>query len=667
MITPDAPRPGADPPRVPQGSHRGPRTAERAALAPDPDPHASERLGDEVFRRIVEGARDYAIFLLSPEGYIRTWNLGAERIKGYAPRDIIGKHFSTFYTQEAVDRGWPQRELEIAAAEGRFEDEGWRIRKDGSRFWANVVITAIRDENGILQGFSKITRDLSERRRHEESLRESEERFRLLVEGVSDYAIIFLDPGGHVSSWNVGARRILGFGADEIIGRHFSTFYPSEAIAEGRPQTLLEVARTEGRAEDNGWRVRRDGTHFWANDVIAVLFDREERLRGFAMVLQDMTQRRRIEVLEETAQRVNEFLAMLAHELRNPLAPIRNAVGLLRAKRIDDPTIQWSRDVIERQTAHLSRLVDDLLDVSRITSGRLTLQRERLDMAVVFDRAVEASRPLIEARRQALEVRLPENPLWVEGDLIRLAQIVLNLLNNAAKYSPEGGRIWLSADQEGSRVVVRVRDSGVGITPELKTKIFDLFTQGSRTLDRSEGGLGIGLTLVERLVGLHGGSVEVESGGANQGSEFIVSLPASQPPAERRAQAGGALPEGRSGRRRVLVVDDNRDATETMSMLLGVWGHDTRSANDGPQALGIAAEFQPEVVLLDIGLPGMDGYEVARRLHELPGLRNTVLIAMTGYGQEEDRLRSRSAGFARHLVKPADPATLRKMLETLPS
>ncbi|HYJ31892.1 MAG TPA: PAS domain S-box protein [Candidatus Binatia bacterium] len=639
----------------------------RAGAAPERSFDALSPLDDRVFRRIVEGARDYAIFLLSPEGVIRTWNLGAERIKGYAPSEIIGQHFSRFYPQEANDRGWPMRELEIAKAEGRFEDEGWRLRKDGSRFWANVVITAIYDDSGELAGFSKITRDLSERRRHEESLRESEERFRLLVEGVSDYAIVFLNPEGYVSSWNVGARRIQGYGADEIIGRHFSLFFPAEAKSAGAPQRLLDQARATDRVEDDGWRVRRDGSRFWANEVITALYDHEGSLRGYAKVTQDMTQRRKIEVLEETARRVNEFLAMLAHELRNPLAPIRNAVGLMRAKRIDDPTLQWSRDVIERQTAHLSRLVDDLLDVSRITSGRLTLQRERLDLAVVFERAVEASRPLIEGRRQALEVRLPETPLWVDGDLIRLAQIVLNLLNNAAKYTPAGGNIWLSGALEAGRAVIRVRDSGVGISADLKTRIFDLFTQGARTLDRSDGGLGIGLTLVERLAALHGGTVEVVSAGANQGSEFIVRLPSAATPREAPSAPGAAgSAASRAVRRRVLVVDDNRDSTETMSMLLGVWGHDTRSANDGPSALTIAAAFQPEVVLLDIGLPGMDGYEVARRMHELPGLRSTVLIAMTGYGQEEDRLRSRSAGFARHLVKPADPGALRQLLEALP-
>jgi PAS domain S-box-containing protein len=612
----------------------------------------------------VEAVRDYAIFHLSPDGIVQSWNQGAERIKGYAPADIIGKHFSVFYPKDAVDRRWPDRELEIARAEGRFEDEGWRIRKDGSRFWANVVITALRDENGALRGFSKITRDLTERRRHEDSLRESEERFRLLIEGVSDYAVILLNPEGYVSSWNVGARRIQGYTADEIIGRHFSVFFPADAVADGAPQRLLDEARGKGRAVSDGWRLRKDGSRYWANVILTTLHNRDGVLRGFASVTQDMTQRRRIEVLEETGRRMNEFLAMLAHELRNPLAPIRNAVGLMRSKRIDDPTLQWSRDVIERQTAHLARLVDDLLDVSRITSGRLTLQKERLNISVIFDRAVEASRPLIEARNQVLEVQLPERSVWVEGDLVRLSQIVLNLLNNAAKYTPQGGRIWLGADREDALVLIRVRDSGVGISPELRTRIFDLFTQGSRTLDRADGGLGIGLTLVERLVALHGGTVEVRSEGANQGSEFIVRLPAVTAPARSDiARDEEDRPPAAQVCRRVLVVDDNRDATESMSMLLSVWGHDTRTAHDGPMALEVASEFQPEFVLLDIGLPGMDGYEVARRLQAMPGLKNTVLVAMTGYGQEEDRLRSKAAGFARHMVKPADPAKLRSLIE----
>jgi PAS domain S-box-containing protein len=637
-----------------------------ASRAAPPAPGSISLTGDESFRLLVEAVRDYAIFHLDPEGVVRTWNQGAERIKGYAPADIIGRHFSTFYPKEAVDRGWPDRELEIARAEGRFEDEGWRLRKDGSRFWANVVITALWDKTGTLIGFSKITRDLTERRRHEDILRESEERFRLLVENVSDYSIILLNPEGYVNSWNVGARRIHGYTADEIIGRHVSVFFPADAVAEGGPQRMLDEARSKGRAISDGWRLRKDGSRFWANVVLTTLHNRDGVLRGFASVTQDLTQRRRIEVLEETSRRTSEFLAMLAHELRNPLAPITNAVGLMRTKKIEDPTLEWSRDVIARQTSLLSRLVDDLLDVSRITSGRLTLQKERVNISAIFDRAVETSRPLIESRGHTFDVQVPPRPLWVEGDLVRLSQVVLNLLNNAAKYTPAGGQIRLSAEREDALVAIRVRDTGVGISPDLRVKIFDLFAQGARTLDRSDGGLGIGLTLVERLVAMHGGSVEVLSEGQDQGSEFVVRLPAVTAPRKEDDGADEARPGNVRVRRRILVVDDNRDAAESMGMLLSVWGHDIRTAHDGPSALAAASEFQPEFVLLDIGLPGMDGFEVARRLRDLPGLRSAVLVAMTGYGQEEDKVRSRAAGFARHLIKPADPLKLRSLIETMP-
>jgi PAS domain S-box-containing protein len=636
----------------------------------DPGPALGDTLfrGDEALRLLVADVRDYAIFLLSPDGIVSSWNAGAEHIKGYKAHEIVGRHMSVFYPHEAVARAWPQRELELARAEGRFEDEGWRVRKDGTTFWANVVITAIRDSTGSLQGFLKITRDLTERRRHEESLRQSEERLRLLIEGVNDYAIIMLDPEGYVSSWNVGAERIQGYRSDEIIGRHFSTFYLPEAAATGAPQRALDTARSQGRVEKEGWRVRGNGTRFWANVIITPLRDRDGQLRGYAKVTQDMTQRQRVEVLEETGRRMNEFLAMLAHELRNPLAPITNAVSLMRARPLEDPTLMWSRDVIARQTTYLVRLVDDLLDVSRITSGRLILQKEPVDFGVAIDRAVESSRPLIDTRGQTLEVRLPDTTVWVDGDLIRLTQMVVNILNNAAKYTPQGGRIGVVLTSEEGTAELRVRDSGIGIPSELLTRIFDLFTQGSRTLDRSEGGLGIGLTLVQRLATLHGGTVEAQSAGANQGSEFIVRLPAIA--AARIRSRGVGEQEALSARpaqvsRRVLVVDDNRDATESMALLLGLWGHQTRTAHDGATALEIAAQFQPEIVLLDIGLPGMDGYEVARRLRAVPGAKDAFLVAMTGYGQEEDRRRTREAGFARHFVKPADPLVLRRVLDMM--
>ncbi|MGE5149160.1 MAG: PAS domain S-box protein, partial [Rhodospirillaceae bacterium] len=305
---------------------------------------------EDPFRRLAESAHGYAIFLLDSGGRIVTWNAGAERIKGWRAEEIVGEHFSRFYPKEAIDRRWPDQELELAAARGRFEDEGWRVRKDGSRFWASVVITAIRDDRGELRGFGKITRDLSERRRHEETLRESEERFRLLVEAVKDYAIFLLDADGRVVSWNPGAERINGYGAAEAIGQHFSIFYPEEARRRRWPEQQLAAAREYGRFEDENVRVRKDGSTFWAHVVMTPVRDAAGRLRGYAKVTRDLTDRKRIEALEKAERQTNEFLAMLAHELRNPLAPISNALNLLARKPTSDPAELWVREVLQRQT-----------------------------------------------------------------------------------------------------------------------------------------------------------------------------------------------------------------------------------------------------------------------------------------------------------------------------
>ena len=326
-----------------------------------------------IFRHMVEQAKEYALFVLDPQGRIMTWNLGAQRIKGYAEEEIVGRHFSVFYPPEAVASGWPAHELKVATREGRFEDEGWRVRKDGARFWANVVITALRDENGRLLGFSKLTRDLSERRRNEEALLRSEERFRLLVEGVVDYAIFMLDPDGIITSWNLGAQRIKGYAREEILGSHFSRFYTDEDIDAGKPWEELAVARRDGRAQDEGWRVKKDGSMFWARVVITALYDPQGNLRGFSKVTQDLTQSRQIQDLEKAARNLHEFIAVLAHELRNPLAPIRNAVQVMASGPALPPAHEAMRQTIDRQSVQLSRIVDDMVDIVRISQGKLSM------------------------------------------------------------------------------------------------------------------------------------------------------------------------------------------------------------------------------------------------------------------------------------------------------
>src|SRR5687767_2613871 len=630
------------------------RTRRARAMARDND-----LVDPALYKILVQQARDYAVFLLDKEGRVMSWNLGAHRLKGYAAEEIIGRHFSTFYTREAVDSRWPQHELTVATSEGRFEDEGWRVRKDGSRFWANVVITALRDENGQLLGFSKITRDLTDRKLHEEALRQSEERFRLLIEGVVDYAIFMLDPEGMVASWNAGAQRINGYAREEILGKHLSRFFTPEDIDQGKPWEEIAQARRDGRAEAEGWRVRKDGTRFWARAVLSALHDQNGHLRGFAKVTQDLSERRHLQDLEKATKQVNEFIATLAHELRNPLAPIRAAVHVMAKAPAGDPAQETMRQTIERQSAQLARIVNDMIDISRITRGVIAIEREPVDLAEVARRAVEAGAPAIEAGRHRLEVELPAAPVVVQGDLYRLTQLATNLLNNAAKFTPEGGTIRLGVATEDHTAVLRLRDTGRGIEAEFLQRVFDMFVQG-RAPNKMGAGLGIGLALSRKIAQLHGGSLEAHSEGVGKGSEFTLRLPLAERALVREAQGKPAAP---AGLQRVLIVDDNRDAARTLELLLRSLGHDTRVAYDGAEALGVAPSYQPNVVLLDIGMPGMDGYEVARRLRTMRELDGTRIVAITGWGQDADRQRSREAGFDLHLVKPVDPNELVRVLD----
>src|SRR5688572_637219 len=615
-----------------------------------------------LFQLMVEQTRDYALFLLDTDGRVLTWNAGAQRIKGYAPEEIVGRHFSTFYTRDAVDSGWPEHELKVAAAEGRFEDEGWRVRKDGSRFWANVVITGLRDAQGRLVAFSKITRDLTERKLHEQALRQSEERFRVLIEGVVDYAIFMLDPEGVVSSWNTGAERINGYRRDEIIGKHFSRLYLPEDAQAGRPWEELAVARRDGRVEAEGWRLRKNGERYWVRAVVTALVDEQGHLRGYAKVTQDLTERRHLHDLETAARNLNEFLATLAHELRNPLAPIRTALSVMATVPAGDPAQEKMRQTIERQSAQLVRIVDDMVDIARVTRGAIGIQRAALNLADVVHRAMEAAAPQIQAARHRIEVELPASRLAVDGDMARLTQVLTNLLNNAARYTPEGGSIVVSLRAEEGSAVLRVRDNGRGILTENLERIFEMFVQGRAP--HAAAGLGIGLALARRIAEMHGGTLVAHSEGPGRGSVFTLRLPlAETQSAPAKAADAARAPASSSAAQRILVVDDNEDVATTLNSLLQTLGHETRMAHDGAAALKAAEEFRPNVVLLDIGMPGMDGYEVARRLRATKRGRRLRIIAVTGWGQEADRRKSREAGFDLHLVKPVEPNDLARVLD----
>ena len=503
-----------------------------------------------------------------------------------------------------------------------------------------------------------------------------EELFRLLVSSVRDYAIFMLDETGHVASWNAGAERIKGYTADEIIGKHFSIFYTQPDLDTGKCELKLEVAARDGRCEDEGWRVRKDGTEFWANVVISAVRDSTGTLVGFSKVTRDLTERKRNE--EERAARVaaeranrakDEFLAMLGHELRNPLAPIVTALQLLKLR--GEMRSSREHQIIERQVKHMMHLVDDLLDVSRIARGKVDLERHKIELHDLIAKAIEIASPLLEQRRHHLEIDAPPDTIAVDGDEARLTQVFANLLTNAAKYTDPGGHIGVTIRVDGAgagagEVCVEVRDDGIGIDPQLLPHIFDLFVQGEQRPDRAPGGLGLGLTLVYRLVELHDGRVEAHSAGIGKGSTFIVRLPTTEPPAVREPTQQIMIPPPTNGPvRRVLVVDDNDDARMLLAELLARQGHQVETAPDAAAALLLVKDFAPDVAILDIGLPVMDGYELAIRLRD-ELVKRPRLIALTGYGQETDRERSRLAGFDLHLVKPVDLEQITASVSDLP-
>jgi PAS domain S-box-containing protein len=493
----------------------------------------------------------------------------------------------------------------------------------------------------------------------------SDPLFRLLVDSVRDYAIFMLDPGGHVASWNPGAERIKGYVADEIIGRHFSVFYLEDEVRSGKCDRELEVAARVGRFEDEGWRVRKDGSRFWANVIITAMRDGDGELVAFAKVTRDLTERKRSEderaarlAAEQANRAKDEFLAMLGHELRNPLAPIVSALQLLRMR--DDLAGSREHDIIARQVDQLVHLVDDLLDVSRITTGRVTLDKARIDLRDVVAHAVEATAPVFADKRHHLAVDAPPQPLLVDADDRRLTQVFTNLLANAAKYTTPGGRIVAALRRTGDQVEVEIRDNGIGIAADLLPSLFDVFVQAQQSPDRA-GGLGLGLAIVRSLVALHGGSVEARSAGTGQGSSFVVHLPAAA--AVRAIRESPSAPGAAASKpgRRILIVDDNDDARMLLAEVLDSLGHEVVTAGDGEQALAAVRAFTPEVAILDIGLPAMDGYELAVRLRQVL-VAPPFLIALSGYGQPDDRAKADQAGFDRYLVKPID---IRRLLETL--
>lgn len=662
-------------------------------MARTPSGHKEElRQSEERFRLLVESVRDYAIFMLDRDGIVLTWNAGAERFKGYRAAEIVGQHFSRFYPLEALAGGLPEHELQVARDTGVFENDGWRVRKDGSRFWANVVITAVRNDDGELLGFAKVTRDLTRPRAQEEELRRSEERFRLLVDGVSEYAIFMLDPNGRVATWNAGAERIKGYTAREIIGQHFSVFYPDDVKDSGWPEHELRVASEKGSFVDNGWRLRRDGTRFWANVTITALRNDTGHLLGYAKLTRDLTETKRIEDMElanrqreemleaersarMAAQRAtrlkDEFLAMLSHELRTPLSAILGWTQvLLRGESRQGPDAQKRAiEVIDRNARAQVHLIDDLLDLSRIMTGKIRLDLHQIPFASVVEAALDSAMPSADAKGIRLKAILGASQDIVSADSGRLQQVVWNLLTNAIKFTPKGGQVQVLLQRVNSQLELSVSDTGIGIPARYLPQVFDRFSQSDSSTTREFRGLGLGLAICKQLVELHGGSIRAASQGEGMGATFSVQLPLSivQPEHESlprihptaETQLGESLALPRLEGVHVFFVDDEPDARDLLRTVLEDQGAKMTTFGSAEDALAALKTTKPTVLICDVGMPKMDGYQLIRtlRAEESPAKRIPAL-ALTAFARAEDRKRSLVAGYQAHLSKPFDVGEL---------
>ncbi|MCL7421043.1 MAG: PAS domain S-box protein [Methylobacter sp.] len=555
-----------------------------------------------------------------------------------------------------VDKAWKD------ALTGKPYDIEHRLIVGQEIKWVREQAELEFDEHGSLTGGFGTTKDITDIKRSQEALQHERMFLRQVIDAAP--SMIFVkDRESRFILGNEALARCYGTNPENLIGKSEQIFNTDADEVARIQRDDLEVisSRTPKRIPEEKVTCR-DGIVHWYSTVKIPLLEDDNSCNKLLGVASDITERKRAEeALRLADRRKDEFLAMLAHELRNPLAPIRNAVQLLKMREDEDPKLVWSRNVIDRQVTHMARLLDDLLDVARIMQGKITLKSERFELTDIVNNAIETSRPLIESRGQELIVSQTTTPQWIEGDRVRLEQVLSNLLNNAAKYTSEGGTITLSVMRDNSDAVIKIQDTGIGIAPDILPQIFDLFTQADHSLAHSQGGLGIGLTLVRQLVEIHGGTVTAASAGVGQGSSFTVRLPAltmkSTDTESTQTQSMLPIPKFR-----ILVVDDYLDAAESLTMLLQAEGHEVETADCGLKAIEQAQSFRPQVVLLDIGLPDLDGYEVAKRLRALPETRDTVLIALTGYGQTEDRERSELAGFNHHLLKPVNFEKLSALL-----
>ncbi|HEV8068419.1 MAG TPA: PAS domain S-box protein [Planctomycetaceae bacterium] len=606
-----------------------------------------------------------AVISTDAEGRVTFMNGVAESLTGWMQSEAAGRPLAEVF--QIVNEGSREpganpalRALREGTVVG-LANHTILIARDGTERFIDDSAAPIRDDLGAAVGAVLVFRDVTERRKAEEA----QARLATIVDSSQD-AIISKTLDGVIRSWNAGAERLFDYTAHEAIGQPITLIIPPDRRDE-EYEILARISLGERIEHFETVRVSKQGRLIDISLTVSPIRDRDGRIIGASKIARDITDRKRVDkALEEANQRKDQFIALLAHELRNPLAPLRNGLQVIRLAGTDASAVAQARDMMDRQLGHMVRLIDDLLDISRVSQNKMELRRSRVLLKDVISSAVETARPAIEEAGHEFTISLPPEPVYLDADLTRLAQVFSNLLNNSAKYTERGGRILLAAERQGSEVIVSVRDTGLGIPANDLPRIFDMFSQVDRSIERSTGGLGIGLALVKGLVEMHGGTVTAMSAGQGKGSTFTVKLPAF----ERTAAPVAAVrsesePHYAGPLRRILVVDDNRDSANSMAIMLKLMGNEVRTAHDGIEAVEAAQEFRPKAILMDLGMPRLNGYEATRQIREQTWGRQMLIIALTGWGQEADRSQSQEAGCDGHLVKPVNLSDLESLLTQL--
>jgi PAS domain S-box-containing protein len=617
------------------------------------------------YRRLFESAHDGILILDAETAKITDANPFIAALLGCSAGDLIGKEL----WQTGLFKDVEANHAAIRALRGnryvRYEDLSLET-KDGRRIDMELVSTVYAEDD---REFIQCNiRDITERKTAEAALRRVEHQLAAAIEFSHD-AVVTKSLDGIIQTWNDSAERLFGYTSEQVVGRHISILIPADRASE-EDEIIARIRAGERVEHFDTVRVRSNGQTVQVSLTISPIKDAAGRVIGASKIARDITERKLLEdklrqtaaELSEANRRKTEFLALLAHELRNPLAPISNALRILELTHGDSDAVQSAIEMMRRQVGQLVRLVEDLLDVNRISRGKVELRLQRIELASAVNQAVETARPSCEAEGHLLTASIPPEPIHLNADSVRLVQVLGNLLNNACKFTPRGGRISLTVERDGTQAVIRIRDTGIGIALEQLSRIFDMFAQVDSSLDRTQAGLGIGLTLVKALVEMHGGTVEAHSDGVGHGSEFVVRLPVLADASKAPSHDPPDSETAHMAKRRILIVDDNKDSARSLATLLNLVGNETHTAHDGFEALELAERLRPDLMLLDIGLPKLNGYEVCRRIREKAWGKTIVLVALTGWGYEADRRHSKDAGFDHHLVKPAEFSALKKLL-----